>query len=210
MDNKLALTISKIISIMFSPLLMPTYAVVMTFFFSYLFFAPVTSKVSVILVTFAISCMLPVIGIFLLYKFKVIADPSLNNRTDRLLPYIFTAVCYLGVAFYLDRVHAPVWMSLFMCGGTAALIVTTVINRWWKISGHATGMGGLTALAFFLVYRGYILWVDISLPGTVIIIAGAVCSARLILGRHTLGQVTAGFANGFFWILASQLLSPLD
>lgn len=208
MDNKFARTIARILSTLFSPLMMPTYAVMMAFFFSYMYFAPVESKVSVGIVTFAITCMLPVTAIYLLYRFKIISDPALNNRRDRLFPYILTALCYLGVAFYFTRVHAPAWMSMFMCGGTAALVVTIVINNWWKISGHATGMGGLTALAFFLVYRGYNLWIDLSLPGTVLIIAGAVCTSRLILERHTLAQVSAGMANGFIWIMLSQLIAP--
>jgi membrane-associated phospholipid phosphatase len=41
---------------------------------------------------------------------------------------------------------------------------------------------------------------------TIIILSGAVCTSRIILERHTLGQVAAGFLNGAVWVLALPLI----
>lgn len=209
MINKILTILSRIISIVFSPLMMPTYGALIVFMFSYLYFAPAASRLSVIAVTFAVSCMLPVIAIYLLYKLKRIGDPSLNNRSDRTIPYIICAACYAGLTFYYMRVHAPVWMSAFMCSAIFAVATCAIVNLRWKISGHMTGMGGLCALAFSLVYHGYNLWIDLWLPVILVIIAGFVGTARLILERHTLAQVTAGFFNGLAWVLASQFMLPV-
>lgn len=61
-------------------------------------------------------------------------------------------------------------------------------------------MGGLCALLFYLMLSGnsiYSLhWEFLA----AILLAGAVCSARVVMGRHTLGQVAAGFLNGFLWV----------
>lgn len=153
-----------------------------------------------ILETFLATAAIPVIGIFILSRLKVISDPKLNERRDRTLPYIIETACFIGLAVYLNHINAPAWLSLFLIGGAVALIVLTVVNRWWKISGHATGMGGLCAMLFYLMLSGnsiYSLhWEFLA----AILLAGAVCSARVVMGRHTLGQVAAGFLNGFLWV----------
>lgn len=39
-----------------------------------------------------------------------------------------------------------------------------------------------------------------------VLVAGAVCSSRLILGRHTLGQVAAGCLNGFVCVFIPAII----
>ncbi|MDE6199596.1 MAG: hypothetical protein K2G06_07115, partial [Muribaculaceae bacterium] len=64
----------------------------------------------------------------------------------------------------------------------------------------------LTALTFFLCFRNLTLHNNEWLFVAMVLIAGAVMTSRLILERHTLGQVTAGFFNGAFWVTALELL----
>lgn len=67
-------------------------------------------------------------------------------------------------------------------------------------------MGGLCALIFYLMLSGNSIynleWEFLA----AMILAGLVCSARLLLQRHTLLQVTAGFVNGFLWVLLLPML----
>lgn len=139
---------ASVISTIFSPLLMATYGVALAMFLSFLCFIPAATKLTVILETFLATAAIPVIGIFILSRFKVISDPKLNERRDRTFPYIIETACFIGLAVYLNHINAPAWLSLFLIGGAVALIVLTVVNRWWKISGHATGMGGALCPAF--------------------------------------------------------------
>lgn len=191
---------ASVISTIFSPLLMATYGVALAMFLSFLCFIPAATKLTVILETFLATAAIPVIGIFILSRLKVISDPKLNERRDRTLPYIIETACFIGLVVYLNHINAPAWLSLFLIGGAVALIVLTVVNRWWKISGHATGMGGLCAMLFYLMLSGNSIynlhWEFLA----AILLAGAVCSARVVMGRHTLGQVAAGFLNGFLWV----------
>lgn len=199
-------SISRILSMVFSPLLMATYGVFIAMRLSFLVMIPVSTQLTVVLETFLATAVIPVIAIFLLSKFKVIADPRLNERADRTWPYIIEIVCFLGMAVYLNRIHAPHWLSLFLIGGALAIATLTVVNHWWKISGHATGMGGLCALIFYLMLSGTTL---INLQPVflgAILLAGMVGTARMMLDRHTLGQVAAGFLNGFFWVLLLPFL----
>lgn len=194
------------LSIIFSPLLMATYGVALAMVLSFLCFIPTATKLTVILETFLATTAIPVIAIFLLSKLKVISDPKLNERTDRTWPYIIETACFIGLAVYLNHINAPAWLSLFLIGGAVALIVLTVVNRWWKISGHATGMGGLCALIFYLMLSGNSIY-DLQWEFlAAVIVSGLVCTSRLVLQRHTLMQVTAGFVNGFLWVVLLPMI----
>ncbi len=194
------LTIARILSNVLSPLLMPAYGVFLTLWVSILCYLPIGTRLTVLLVVFGITCILPMIFIAVLHSFGVIKDNRLTDRKDRWLPYIFIILCYIGAAFYLIRVHAPVWLWMFMVGGGAAALVSFVVNFWWKISAHMAGIGGVVALLFRLHIDGLdafdIYWLICGL----IILSGLLGSSRIALNRHTFWQVIAGFANGFFWV----------
>lgn len=206
MLDKIIRTIAGIISIISSPLIMPTYGMAISLWSTYLIFAPAATRWQVLMLTFAATTMLPVIVIFILSKVGVIKHPSLNDRNDRPYVYAAAAMSYLGVSFYLSKINSPQWLSMFMLAAAITAVVTMIINFKWKISGHATSAGGLTALTFFLCFRNLTLHNNEWLFVAMVLIAGAVMTSRLILERHTLGQVTAGFFNGAFWVTALELL----
>lgn len=202
--------LSRILSVVFSPMLTATYGVALAMLLSYLCFSPLKARIVVTAVTFAATCAIPIIAIFMLHRLGSVKDPGLNEREERTVPYLIAIACYVGTAIYTRFVNAPMWLSMFLFGGALSLAVLTVVNRWWKISGHATGMGGITAVVFFLMFSGS------SVTGlqpefiAAVILSGMVCTARLILRRHTLGQVAAGFLNGFACVFASSWwLAPL-
>jgi len=131
--------------------------------------------------------VVPATALLYLYRTGTIADVYLPERSQRarLLP--------LGVAWYfaglvvLWLVNAPTPMlgagSAF-CG--MALLVWQ-IDRFWKISIHATGVGG--GLGIVLAAAGWSLWpLSLSLP--------LVMWARLRLQAHTPAQVWAGAILG--------------
>lgn len=209
---KILTSTARFLSAIFSPLLMGTYGIILAMWLSYLCYSPMRAKMIVIAVTFVATCAIPVIAIFLLHKLGVVKNPTLSDRTDRTAPYIIAVLCYLAVAVYYHFVNAPVWLSMFMLGGAIALIILTIVNRFWKISGHATAMGGIVAMMFFLMCSGsspHSLQIQFM---TTVVIAGMVCTSRLILGCHTLLQVGAGFLTGFIsvflpaWFLHGALI----
>lgn len=199
--------LARIFSVIFSPLLMATYGVALAMWLSFLCFLPLGSQLVVILETFLATVAIPVIAIFVLSKIGVIKDPFLNDRGDRTWPYIVETICFIGMGIYFYYVNAPAWLSLFMLGGAVALMVLTVVNHWWKISGHATGVGGLCAMIFYLMVSGNTVYNLQWEFAAAILIAGIVCTSRLILERHTLMQVGAGFLNGFCCLFCAAELS---
>lgn len=206
MTEKIVKTIAGVISIVTSPLIMPTIAMVISLWGTYLVFAPSASRWQVLLFTFAITTMLPVIVIFVLNKVGVIKNPSLNERTDRPYVYAAAAMAYIATSFYLAKIHSPQWLSMFMLAAAFAAVCTMVINFKWKISGHATAAGGIVALTFYLCFKNYTVHNNEWLFIASVLAAGAVMTSRLILRRHTMGQVVAGFFNGAFWVTLLLLL----
>lgn len=192
--------LSRFLSGIFSPLLTPTYGVLIALWVSVLCYQPLGTRLAVLLVMFGITCMLPVIFISVLHNMKVIKDVHLIDRHERIYPYIAATACYIGGIFYLLHVNSPAWLTAFMVSGTLALFITLLINLKWKISAHSTGMGGLVAMVYFIHASGIEAFNTLWLLCLAIIIAGAVGTARLYLERHTLWQILAGFFNGYICV----------
>lgn len=206
-SNKIIDILAKTVSGISFPILMPTYAVIMVFTCTYLWFMPARPLVTVTLVTLGLTAMLPIIAIYFLHYTGVISDPMLNERRDRTIPYALSAVCYGALAVYLNAINAPLWMVTYTIGAALLVLVMLPINLRWKISGHAAGAGGLTALSIFIVYMGYCRFEGLTLPCCIIALAGCVGTARLLLNRHTLSQVAAGFILGFVTLYLSLIIA---
>ena len=207
-SNKIVEYGAHFFSALLSPMLMPTYGVFLVLWCSFLNANPVGDRVAALMVVFGITCILPIVFIALLHNFKVIRDKRLDERAERSIPYVFAILCYVAAYFYLNHIHAPQWFSAFMAGGALACAVSFVVNLKWKISAHMAGMAGIVALLFELhsptnrleaFDLSWILWLSILL-------AGVLGSSRMVLGRHTLGQVLAGAVNGLVCIKLAMMI----
>lgn len=201
---------SQILSTIFSPLLTPTYAIILIFQVTVLQYVPAQVQWLTALVAFALTGIVPLIVICLLYAFNIVTSTNLERRKERIIPYSATFLGYCGLALYLYGASAPEWMWLFVAGGAAGLLIVDVVNLWWKISAHAAAMGGVVGLCFFLMKYGLAMTDITYLTMAVILIAGLVCTTRLVLNRHTLWQIAAGFAVGAGSVLVMMGLRGTD
>jgi membrane-associated phospholipid phosphatase len=114
-------------------------------------------------------------------------------------------MAYVFWAYFVHQVlHLPILILLIAIGATLALVAVTVINHWWKISAHLTGVGGLLGgICSFALYYGY-------LPITLIIItlmwALILMYARLYLHAHTALQVVCGLLLGLLCTFIPNLI----
>lgn len=202
------LKIAKAISWIFSPMLMPTYGMIISLYATYLTYANISvgTRLTVIGAVFAATAMIPAIVIYILHRVGIVKDARLNNRVDRYLPLAAAIICYCGITIYLMQIHSPNWMLSFMLGAAGAVITMLLISFKWKISGHATGVGGLCAFIFALYYRNYAIAEGLWLLYAAIIAAGLVCTSRLLLERHSPAQVAAGFLNGALWLILFETI----
>ena len=76
-----AKTVASVFSTIFSPLLVPTYGVMLAMWLSVLSFLPTGIRWTVVGITFATTCLLPMLAIITMWRLGVVKDPQLNNRT---------------------------------------------------------------------------------------------------------------------------------
>lgn len=186
-----------LLSTVFSPLLVPTYGFMLAMFLTPLHYLDAGVQWATIGVIFFITAVIPAGAIYLMHRIGVVSDVALNERGERTAPYVVCCVCYLASVFYLLKMHAPMWLWLFMGGALLSLVINVVVTKWWKISAHMTAMGGLVGLlcrlqADGLSTREMTLWVMGA-----ILLTGLVGSARIYRERHDLWQVLAGTVCGF-------------
>ena len=192
--------LARLSSTILSPLLTPTYGMVMALSISPKVLDTTGARIKLLLIIFGITCVLPMATIGVLHNLKLIKDKRVIKREDRLFPYIAGTICYGVATWYLAYTHEPQWLVMFCAGGTLACLVSTLVNLRWKISAHMAGRGGVLALLWQLnamdlevispVWMTFYILVTIGL-------CGVVGTARMLLKRHTLPQIIAGFLNGF-------------
>jgi len=189
-------SISHVISTVFQPLLMPTYEVMLLFVYTYFGTMYRHQFWQIITPVVLFSFVVPTILIIMLYRMDFISDLSLKVRRERFYPYIVTLLSYTAMIVFYYRMHMPLWFLMIMAASIVIMVIAILITLKWKISAHMFGIGGLIGGAMAVSY-----YVERSNPYYMFmglfIIAGLVGTSRLILRRHTLYQVIAGFLLGF-------------
>lgn len=189
-------SISHVISTVFQPLLMPTYGVMLLFMYTYFGVAYSNRFWHIVTPVMLFSFVIPGLLIYMLLRMGLISDLSLKVRKERFYPYVITLLSYSAMVIFYYKTQMPVWFLMMMAGSIAIMIIAILITLVWKISAHMFGVGGLVGGVMSVCY--YIehsnpYWLFIGL----FILAGSIGTSRLILKRHTLAQVIAGFLLGF-------------
>ncbi len=197
MKYKVLHIISQVVSALLYPLLIPTYGMLL-FCADFTRDMPVdTGKFWLItcLGTFIFTGLLPFMMVVSRIHTGKAKDVYMNDAQERLWPYIYTIGGY-GCWAYMLYTLFPMMRFLFWIaiGATLAIGLVAVINHWWKISAHLTGMGGLFGgvCAYCLVYGQW----PIGLMSILLGVSLLLMYARLYLDAHTPLQVVCGYLLG--------------
>jgi membrane-associated phospholipid phosphatase len=196
--------VAQIISDIFSPLLLPTYSLILIMAITPLSALPLRTQLLSVLAIAFITAFIPTATIFTLIRMGKVSDNSISDRRQRSLPLIVVTLCYLASASYMLYVHAPEWLILFFVGAAVSSVLALIITHWWKISAHTISIGGIAGMLGWLTFNSVsnnitaMVWLTIA-----IILGGLIGSSRIILNRHTTGQVFAGLILGAGAVLAT-------
>ncbi len=195
-------------SYLFHPLFVPLYV---TFFLMYVhpsYFSGADKQtkfwlpVSVAQLSFAY----PLFTIVLLKALGFIDSVFLKTQKDRIIPYIAAGIFY----FWLYQVCRnypstlnPVVPS-FMLGVFLAASAALIANIYFKISMHAIGMGGWLGI-FLIIMQGNTMWMAWPLSA-VLLIAGIVCTSRLLISDHSSKDIYAGLLIGLISQFAAAMV----
>jgi hypothetical protein len=212
---------AQVISVLFHPLLMPTYMLALLLLVNpYLFgvnsWGDQMSKL-LLLRIFISTFLLPMVGVSMLRGVGFISSLEMHDKSERIGPYIITGIFYLWMFRNLvDNPQIPTAYTIFMLGAVIGVFLAFFINIFSKISAHAVGMGGLTAMViitmFLFSYDTFTLqtaWFGMlhfnmtAVLLAVLLATGLTGTARLWLHAHVPAEVYGGFAVGFL----SQLIA---
>jgi membrane-associated phospholipid phosphatase len=186
---------AKVFSAFFSPFYAPLIGVAALFAFSYLSLLTTIYKLFTLLAIYCFTVLMPKFTIFLYRKINGFAPMDLNQREKRLIPYLLSISCYLCCIYLMGEMHEPHYIGAVIITALLMQIFCAVINHWWKISTHSAAAGGVIGafIAFSLIFNfDPTFWLCI-----ILLLSGLVGTSRIILRRHSLQQVYAGYALGF-------------
>jgi len=193
--NKICYQAASLLSLILHPAFITIYGVALLFIyagFQYTF-ASQFGRFMYPVVVF--SCLIPIAGIFIFKKMGYISEYSLSRREERFLPFLVTFMSYLVLFFYFYKAGLPSWFLSVLLVPVILLLIVGVINIYWKISAHTTGIGALLGSVLSVCYNikgvnPYTLFIILF------ILAGALGTSRLLKKRHTPAQVYCGFLIG--------------
>lgn len=204
--------VAQILSYVFHPLIIPTYMVLLLLLINpYLFGVnSLHQGFLIILRIFFTTFLIPSVAVLIMKGVGLISSLEMEERTDRVGPFIATGVFYLwAFRSLLADTSVPSAYLVAVLGATIVLFVCFFINIFYKLSVHAAGMAGFLGMVLICMhlYSVGIFKMDVPFLGECIIsmnfilvasilAAAAVMSARLILNVHSLGQITLGFTVG--------------
>lgn len=195
--------LSKILSYIFHPLLIPTWFVLLLLRTNPFSFAGLSYGVVVAVIAIN-TFMFPAISILLMRKLDFIESLEMPDNKQRIIPLVATIIFYVWAYLATRKLNFPFMTGIFMMGTLVSLFISFSINVFFKISLHMVGISGALTAMMLLVF---ISPSDMSYYFlAMILLTGAIASARLYLGAHTMKEVYVGFLVGMFGQVAGLFL----
>ncbi len=208
--------LSKFISYLFHPLLFPTYGTVLILALNPNMFGYFGEKLHVVwlIIVFALTFIFPVVWVAMMKGLGMIESLNMETSKERIIPFVAAGTFYLWTTWmFRANVHMKIPLNnplifYMMIGACISLFVAFFMNSFTKISLHTLGAGSIMGLILILIkFSTY----DIRLLFVVIVVlAGIIGTARLILKAHTEPQIWMGYFIGFTGqFLAFNVVSKL-
>jgi hypothetical protein len=197
--------LAKIITVIFHPLFMPLYGMVIIFAAPTLFgYLPFNIMKLIFLIILVNNVLLPISLLPFFVHRGIISSYTINERKERNVPLIISTVLYGTTSYIIFRFPIPVFLKSFIFSTAFLSLIVTLINFKWKISLHSVGSGALIALVLILSIKMLtpLQWYLIA----AFIAAGLTLSSRLKLNMHNPQQVWVGLLTGFFGLTLFMVL----
>lgn len=194
MKEKNIIFTARIMSMIFTPFYLPIVGLIALFIFSYMSLLPMMYKLVMLAMVYLLTVVAPSLLIHLYRLCQGWTSHELGRKERRLVPYIISIVCYFACFFWMEYRNTPRVISIIVVVALTIQMVCALINIWWKISTHTAAIGGVAGglVSYSIAFSFNPLWWLCF----VLILAGAVGTARMILRQHSLSQVVGGFLIG--------------
>lgn len=194
---------AKVVSFVFHPLFIPVY--IGWFFIKVLrLFAALDEwHQTLLLIQFFVNyTLLPLFVVLLAKGVGFIETIYLKTQRDRIIPYIAVMVFYFWVWYVFRKQGFPKEAVLFSFAAFLSVCFGVFVNTFFKVSMHALSMGVVITLLLLLSLKSSVNFGPYVSVG--LLIAGLVCTARLVNNDHRPFDVYAGLflgavAEGVAW-----------
>ena len=194
-DSRRLRRAAEILSVVFHPIFIPLYGLIIIYSSNTLHsFLPLQLKRMIFILVMANNVLLPMALATVLYARGAISTFNARDRNERVLLLTFSLVMYSLTAFLLLRMQVPGLFRAFFIAIAVVTLITLLITVFYRISLHASGIGGLLALVLFMagLYHIGMVWQTVA----VLLTGSAVLSSRIYLEDHTPAEVWSGFFAG--------------
>jgi len=189
--------IAKMISVLFHPLLITSYYLLITLnsplYFT--FAIPEKLKWMIFGLVFITTFLLPM-SVTSVFTFVIRKNMKLNPGDERNMLLSMASVFYFLTYYLLGSVQFSSNFNTFILGVATLAIFVLVVNIYWKISTYMAACGALTG-----AFTGISLTLNSDLLMLILIslvISGITGFSRLQLQTHSPAQVYSGFGLGAF------------
>ncbi|MEP6596461.1 MAG: hypothetical protein ABJA71_10975 [Ginsengibacter sp.] len=140
----------------------------------------------------------PMVAVLLLKGVGFIDSIFLKTQKERIIPYIISNIFFFWMYLvFRNQPEVASILTAFVFSVFISSSVALIANIYFKISIHAIGVGGLLGLMLIILFTNASS--PVTLPFVVsLLIAGTVCTSRLIVGSHSQKDIYAGLLCGIF------------
>lgn len=119
---------ARIVSLIFTPFMVPFVAFCLLFFFTYLSIMPFQYKLTILALVYCFTILMPMLGIYLFQKINGWTLHELGHREKRFIPYGMTILSYMACLLTMYHIHLPRYMSGIIVATLICMVICTVIN----------------------------------------------------------------------------------
>ena len=193
-------------SYIFHPLFIPVYV---TYFIAFVhpgYFSGYNAqqKIWIIIRVAYTMVFFPFITVLLLKAIGFSKSIFLKTQQERIIPYVACEIFFFwAYLVFRNQPEIPKILTAFTFGVFLSSSAALLANIRMKISMHAIGMGGLLGVFLVIMTQNNML---MTVPLLVaLLLAGLVCTSRMIVSDHTQKEIYAGLLVG----LACQLVAAI-
>ncbi len=145
--------VAKVISVVFHPLFLFMYTVVLLILMNpYMFgYGNISEAVDLLLLVFVTVIPIPLLSVAMLKGLGWIETFSMRNKSERIAPYLITGLIYLSLFMQLSRTDSAQAFQIATLGAVVTIFGAFFFNNFYKISLHAAGAGAMTSTLILCV-----------------------------------------------------------
>ncbi len=195
-------------SYIFHPLFIPFFCIAFLLALHPTYFSGFSDfdKYKLLLVTIVNTVLFPAVAILLMKGLGFIKSIFLHSSQDRIGPYLSAMIFYFWTAwvFFKFQPLPNLVLASFMTGVFLTTVAGLISNIYFKISMHAMGAGGLVGV-FLIIMRDNSMLMTWPLS-IALLIAGIVCTSRLIVSDHSPKEIYLGLLFGVLCQFAAAIV----